>query len=134
MIFWPRFLEPLVRRRNKNIFAAVLLEPCVFLFWGSVFGGLGLFGAPRCLDPALKQGTKKVWGPALYPALKHRNREQKKPFESKRGAPKSAGPVAYAASAIWFRHCLYVKEILVFSHFCWNKAHFGLDTKSIEFS
>jgi hypothetical protein len=53
------------------VFAGLLLEPrlfklwglAVFLVWGFAFGGFfGLFGAPRCLDPALKQGTKKSFG------------------------------------------------------------------------
>jgi hypothetical protein len=44
----------------------------------------------HCLGPALKQGTKNS----------EKNRREK------RGAPKSARPVAYAASAIWLiRHC-----------------------------
>jgi hypothetical protein len=64
----PRSLEPLAQRRNKKkLFAALLLEPhfsvklwglVLFLFGGFAFRDLGLFGAPRCLDPALKQETK----------------------------------------------------------------------------
>ena len=76
MIFWPRdrFLEPLAQRRNKKFcvcgpaFGASpfsTLGPHGFfssLGWDFAFGGLGLFRAPRCLDPALKQGTKKSFG------------------------------------------------------------------------
>jgi hypothetical protein len=67
MIFLATLFEPLAQRRNKKkLFAALLFEPrflnfgasCFFLFGGFAFGGLGLFGAPRCLDPALKQETK----------------------------------------------------------------------------
>jgi hypothetical protein len=92
----------LPKEGTKNfVFAGLLLEPrlfklwglAVFLVWGFAFGGLGLFRAPRCLDPALKQGTKNS----------EKNRREK------RGAPKSAGPVAYAASAIWLiRHWMVV--------------------------
>jgi hypothetical protein len=100
MNFWPcdRFLQPLAQRRNKKFCVCgpafgtspfLTLGPRFFLVWGFAFGGLGLFRAPRCLDPALKQGTKKnalwglhflilgaynvFWGPwALWgPALKH---------------------------------------------------------------
>jgi hypothetical protein len=39
------------------------LGPRGFLVWGFAFGGLGLYWAPRCLDPALKQGTTKCLGP-----------------------------------------------------------------------
>jgi hypothetical protein len=73
MNFWPfdRFLEPLAQRRNKKFcvcgpaFGASLFKLWgleVFLVWGFAFGGLGLFGAPSCLDRALKQGTKKSFG------------------------------------------------------------------------
>jgi hypothetical protein len=56
------------------VFAGLLLEPrlfklwglAVFLVWGFAFGGLGLFRAPRCLDPALKQGTKKSFGASIF--------------------------------------------------------------------
>jgi hypothetical protein len=62
------------------------------------------FGASRflrdlgSLGPRAETGNKKI---------------REKIEESKRGAPKSAGPVAYAASAIWlirhwFRHIVYV--------------------------
>jgi hypothetical protein len=137
-------------------------------FWGFAFGGLGLFRAPRCLDPALKQGTKKsfgalhfgasifnFWGPITFsgdlglfgaprwntktgnkkktfgvrfwglefsgglrlfgaplwrtvwaPRWNRKQNNQKKNRREKRGAPKSAGAVAYAASAIWLiQHC-----------------------------
>jgi hypothetical protein len=38
------------------------LGPRGFLFGGFAFRGLGLFGAPRCLDSALKQETKNRFG------------------------------------------------------------------------
>jgi hypothetical protein len=82
-----------------------------------VFWGLRLFGAPL---------WRTVWGPRWN----RKQKIQKKNRREKRGAPKSAGPVAYAASAIWLiRHCrkgifsytlrtecAYDFEMLVFNH------------------
>jgi hypothetical protein len=79
MNFWPcdRFLEPLAQRRNKKIYVCgpafgastfLTLGPRGFFSWGFAFGGLGLFRAPRCLDLALKQGTKKSFGAPHFEA------------------------------------------------------------------
>jgi hypothetical protein len=50
--------------KNKKFFCGPAFGASRFLFWGSVLGAL--FGSrvvPRCLDLALKQGTKQnVWG------------------------------------------------------------------------
>jgi hypothetical protein len=50
------------------VFGASLFKLCQasrFLsVWRFAFAGLGLFGAPHCLDPALKQAEPKtVWAP-----------------------------------------------------------------------
>jgi hypothetical protein len=63
------FGAPGLKKEQINLFAALLLEPRFlnigathFFILGFAFGGLGLFGAPRFLDPVLKQGTKNRWG------------------------------------------------------------------------
>jgi hypothetical protein len=77
MIFLARlFGAPCPKKEQKILFAALFLEPRFLNFarprvflsvWRFAFAGLGLFGAPYCLDPALKQAEQKsVWGRALF--------------------------------------------------------------------
>jgi hypothetical protein len=62
LAFWSLF----VPRRNKNIFCGPAFGASRFFILWLRFGGLGLFQGPLCLDPALKQGTKKMFGATSF--------------------------------------------------------------------
>ena len=62
LAFWSLF----VQRRNKNIFCGPAFGASRFFILWLRFWGLGLFRAPRCFDPALKQGTKKTFGATSF--------------------------------------------------------------------
>jgi hypothetical protein len=78
-----RFGAPCPKKEQNILFAALILEPR-FLNFGNLvpraivetlgprvfYVGLCVWsiGAPRCLDPALKQGTKKPFGASLFGA------------------------------------------------------------------
>jgi hypothetical protein len=63
------FGAPCPKKEQKKFFAALLLEPRVFLFWGSIVGALDTLGPRVVWIPHSRAETgnnKKRLGPALW--------------------------------------------------------------------